>query len=529
MIKLLVIDDEQDIREGLKCSIDWEENDILIVGDASNGLEALDIINNTFPDIILVDIRMPLMNGLQLIESISSTHPYIKAIIISGYDDFIYAKKALSLGAVDYLLKPCRPDEILSSVLKTKAFVEKERQQKEIISLYKSGFYVSEPFIKSRYLTSLLKGDGIKDELLINKFEFLNLQISKYAFRVMILRLDSYASLLEKAKPSDIDLIKFATMNIAEEIIRSKYNCEVFEYNDDIVIILNIEKNKQICPELINNIKAEINRTIKQTVSIGISNFCNEIIMLQQFYKEALVAVEHRFFLGENSTIYFCNIKNTYTDSQSYPLDLEKQIIGAIKSDNKKEVQAYFENFFKFIMDKDFNKQFILKSCMSLLFSIYHLALENGVEGNEILKEIDTLEELSRFGTLDHLKKKICDIVLLVFGKINQDKIGNKFVQSAIDYINENYSKNIDLETVAKNIYISSSYVSTLFKQVIGINFVDYLHTVRLNKACELLKDSKLKAYEVAYMVGYNDDKYFSQIFKKHLGLTPSQYRDSLI
>jgi two-component system response regulator YesN len=529
MIKLLIIDDEQDIREGLKCSIEWEENDVLVIGEASNGVEALEIINNTFPDIILVDIRMPLMNGLQLIESISATHPYIKSIIISGYDDFIYAKKALSLGASDYLLKPCRPDEILASVLKAKAVVEKERQQKEIINMYKNGFYVSEPFIKSKYLTSLLHENVIKDELLIEKFEFLNLQISRDSFTVMVIRIDSYDLFIEKSKPADIDLIKFAIINITEEIMRSKYKCEVFEYNDDIIAISNIENNKNICSGFIDRLKTEIKLSIKQTVSVGISNFCNEINKLPNAYKEALNAVEHRFFLGENSTIYFNDVQNTYSNKRCYPLDLEKQIINSIKAGNKKDVQKHFDAFFKFLSDKYADKQHILKTCMSLLFSIYHLAIENSADDNEILKEIDVLEELTRFGTLEHLKRKICDIVLLAFDKINHSKIGNKFIQNAIDYINENYDKNIDLETVAKNIFISPSYVSTLFKQVLGVNFVDYLHRVRLNKACELLKDNKLKAYEIAYKVGYNDDKYFCQIFKKHLGLTPSQYRDTII
>jgi Response regulator containing CheY-like receiver domain and AraC-type DNA-binding domain len=529
MIKLLIIDDESDIREGIKCSIDWDKNDILIIGEASNGVEALDVINKTFPDLILVDIRMPLMNGLQLIESLSSTHPYIKAIIVSGYDDFSYAKKALSLGAIDYLLKPCGPDEILEAVLKAKVSIEKYRKETELINKYKIDSFENHQFIRNKYLVSLLNEKIIHADPLMDKFDFIDLEISKNNFTLMIIRFDNYYDLIEKSAVQDIEMMKYAAINISQEILRSQYICEVFEYKDDIIALINTDKTTELQAALMEKLKSEIRNCLKTTVSIGISDHCDQINKLHNSYKEAINAVEHKFFTGENSTIYYNHIKNSYLDNKSYPINLEKQVINTIESGSKEEIEKNFNAFFKTIIEKDTNKKHLLKVCRTFLFSIYHFVVENNGDGNEIMKEIDELSEATRCSTIDQLNSEVYKIVLLAYEKLNHNKIGNKFVQNAMDYINDNYDKNIDLETVAKNIYISPSYVSSLFKQVLGINFVDYLHKFRLKKACSLLKDNKLKAYEVAYMVGYNDDKYFSQIFKKYLGLTPSQYRDSII
>lgn len=528
MIKLLIVDDEQEIREGIKYSTVWEENDIQVIGEASNGSEALEIINKTFPDIIIMDIRMPEMNGLQLLEALSNTHPYIKSIILSGYEDFDYARKGLQFGALDYLLKPCRPIELVSSILKAKSFIENENAKKEILQKYQKDYNEFLPMIKNKYLRNFIT-ENKNDSSMPHMLNFLHFEISMKNLKVVLIRLDSYLNVSQNLNTQDTELLKSTVINISKEIMSKEYPCEIFEENDDVVLLINIEENDELPLTLISILKNSIKQNLKLTVSVGISNFCYTIIKLHTAYKQALQAVDFKFFFGEDSIINYSDIKGLYNYNKSYPLAKEKQLLNCIKAGDEKALLSKLDSFFETQKGFEANIGFIKKSSLALLFSVYHLCLENNVPGDEILEHIDSLDKLNNFSTMNHLKQYIYTIILASSRQINNNKINNKLIENIIKYINENYRENINLETVAKNVFITPPYVSILFKQVLGIHFVDYLHKIRLNKACELLRDPKLKSYEIAYMVGYNDDKYFSQIFKKHFGLTPIQYRANII
>lgn len=528
MLKLLIVDDEQEIREGIKYSVDWEKNDIQVVGEAVNGTEALSIINNTFPDIVLLDIRMPEMNGLQLLEALSITHPYIKPIILSGYEDFEYARKGIQFGAFDYLLKPCRPNEILNTVLKAKTSIQTENNRLEVYRKYENDYKEFLPVVKTKYLNILLT-DSKQDESFLQKLTFLQFDIAFKNLVVAVIRYDPVQSSSLNMSNEDSEQLNNSVAGLAKSIISDEYRCESIEVKDDIVLLINVNPEKNLSIELIDKVKAEIANSFSITVSIGISNFCPNVSELHIAFQEALHAVEFKFFFGENSTIVFNSIKNQYNNNKSYPIDLERQLLNCIKAMDEKNIPIKLNSFFDALAQVESNKSFIIKSYHALLFSLYQLCIENNNTGEEILSLLSSSDSNYSLSTIDRLKQSMSDLILSTSRRINDNKVSNKLIDSIVKYINENYNKNLSLETVAKNTYITPSYVSLLFKQVLGINFVDYLHKIRLNKACELLRDPKLKSYEIAYMVGYNDDKYFSQIFKKHLGLTPTQYRDNII
>jgi len=529
MVRLLIVDDEEEIRTGIRDLIDWETNGIQVCGEASSGMEALKCVDETEPDIMLVDIRMPIMSGLEVIESLSSGKQHIKTIILSGFDDFLYAQKALKLGTFDYLLKPCRPEEILDTVLKAKALIEAERKKKEVLSRYKLQLSESLPILKEKFLTRLVKGEYKYIGNIKTKFEFFKMGIHPGNIKVGIVRIDDYFSMLNRFSNEDMELMKFAVKNITGELIGSRFNCDVFESNDDIIAIINIdEEQKSSFQSILDEIRQKIKSFLGFAVSIGVGNYYSSIDDLQHSYDEALEALEIRFFSGEDCVIHYEDISCFEEMKNSFPLIEERDILNCIKFGNEKNLHLQFEAFFSEISSKSNSKEHFLKSGMALLFSIYHLCIEKGIDTDEFWGQYSPFDEIAKLDTVGKLKAKLWDIVKFAYDKFNNKKNSNKLIELATKFIKQNYYKDIGLDTVAHEIYITPGYVSLLFKQSLGTNFVDYLHKTRIEKACEILKDIRLKTYEVSTSVGYNDEKYFTQIFKKYTGMTPTQYRDTL-
>lgn len=541
MIKLLIVDDEQEVREGIKESIDWEANGIDVVGEAASGTEALFIINSTFPDIALIDIRMPEMNGLQLMEAIAATHPYIKPIILSGSEDFEYARRGLKLGALDYLLKPCRPKEILDAVLSAKQLLMEENANRDIILRYKENFL---PLLKEKYLNTLISSSNL-DESLLKKVEYVDFQFILDNILVAVIRCGQTPGLALELKASEN--LEDTLAAFVRESLQPKYHCECLISGGDIVILANVKADAaaymngsfnastdwtEILAEdpsmkYLGELQAVLQQKLDAPVSIGISNPVSNLAELHNAYGQALQAVDFTFFFGDSPIVLFCQIKNQYNNNKAYPLEMEKQLLNCIKAGEDATAATKVRLFFEALAAAENNKSFILKSYYSLLFSLYQLCLESNIPVENIVKQLNSSD--NQYSTIAKLSDTAIGLIQATARSFKGTKVNNKVIDNTLKFINENYSSNISLDTVAKNSFITPSYLSLLFKQVLGINFVDYLHKIRLNKACELLRDPKLRSYEIAYMVGYNDDKYFIQIFKKHLGLTPSQYRDTLL
>jgi two-component system, response regulator YesN len=530
MIKLLIVDDEEEIRSGIRDIIDWESNDICVCGEASNGVEALKLIDELSPDILLIDIRMPVKNGLEVIEAIAERKLSVRSIVLSGYDDFSYAQKSMKFGASDYLLKPCRPQEILDTVLKVKASIELENNKKKVYENLKIHFNKTLPVLKEKYLTRMITPEKKRLDKVQEDFLDLQIGLELKSFAVIVERIDRFSVLCESNNSKDIELFKFAVKNITEEILGAEYKCEVFEYNNDLVTIVNVYNQECISTisALANDIKTNISKLLGFSVSIGIGRYYEDINNIHLSYNEALKSIEAVFFMGPDSVIKYEDIFDCFESEACYPVNEEKEILQCIKLGNTEKLVLALDEFFNALCPEKLLKDHLIRSCTALALSLYHLCIEMNIEtGNTFSHNFSFLSEIQKLENLEQLKIKLYKLSETIAEKVNSKKGGNKIIDSALKFINENYSSDLSLETVAKNVYITSGYLSLLFKQVVGVNFVDYLHKVRIEKACETLKNFRFKTYEVSSKVGYSDEKYFTQIFKKYTGMTPTQYRDS--
>jgi two-component system response regulator YesN len=527
MIHMMIVDDEERARVGIRNLIDWKDHGISISGVACDGEEALEKLKVTHIDILLTDIQMPVMDGLQLIEEVVMTYPHIRCVIMSGYDNFSYARKALSLGAKDYLLKPSRRKEILETVLHLVEDIKEEQGQTEKLVQLKDGFRESLSLLKEKTLSMLVLNNQfdrrLEANLLLNEIHFPHL-----FFGILICQIDNLHALQQKFSNEDIVLYKFALKNIVEETIRPSYVCAAFEHEDDIIVIVNAEAwigVEELTP-LVNQVQHNVLQYIKFTVSVGIGSFGQHMTHLRASFSEAATALSTRYFVGESKIVHYVDEE---TPQSTYPLQQEKAILQAITGGNRDEIVTRLGDFFSTLRPDSASKDQVLKTTFSMFFALYRYCTEKNLNTNEVFgHELIELTRILAHSSMEYIRQVLSETVLKIHDQLISKKNSNKLFESVLAYIQLNYRKDLSRETVASEVYITPGYLSHLFRQNLNTNFVEYLHKIRIEQAYELLRDKGLRISDVAHDVGYHDEKYFFQVFKKYTGITPNQFRNQI-
>ena len=490
MIKLLIVDDEALIRQGIRQGINWVENDIQVIGESSNGEDALKKIYSEQPDIILTDIRMPIMSGLELIEKLKPIFPEIKIIILSAYSETEYLTKAISLGVDSYVFKNANASDILSEVLKAKEAIIRHREKQvlatHISSIIDENKYLIQTNLFERFITHKITYDEF-----IEKAAMIDLKLCG----------PEYALILTKNSSCD-----------NWRLINELSNC--FSSNSPFIWILR------------ENVLAII---LNQSVSSSL-NFHNTILAQSLF--EFTVFADNVTSIAEFPKLFLqleLNLARCcwHEDGKIFPIDLslslENDITGDLLSEQSRIIsfiinrdfkgyQEALENYFlrmKSLQITEFN----LKDCCTRLAISICSALEYYNITDELVSKI-TLAKTA----LD-IKSILLDIKTSFFG------ITHSQIEIALDYIEKNFNKDITLEDVAKATFMSQGYLSRTFKSKTGYPFKEWLHRVRISKAKELLKNTDMKYYEIAERIGYKDYKHFWAYFNKFCGCSAKEYK----
>jgi len=529
MTKLLIADDEPEVIEGISTLVDWENNGVKIVGCATNGEDALEKIRELCPDIVLIDIKMPKLDGLQVIENAKKEGYIFESIILSGYDDFYFAQKALELRSLNYLLKPCKPKEVLDAVLKAKNVLEKEREKEALINRFIEYYNETLPILKERILNEVIFGIRNKEEI-EKLFERYNIKLPSGKYCIALAKFDTEnATDTYPSSPVKQEAYTLACINLIQKELED-LRAEVFRGRNEIVILINsdFEFERKMMDDILTKVKKIVDERLGLKLYFGVSRWIDKIEKINSCYEQALNALELKFFADDIEILYYddiCLNKNTLL----YPIDEEKAIINSLLLCQKDTIKDKVENFINSLYAiNTFNKWFIKTAVLALLGSIIKVCHEKCVDLNDVVNS-KVFENILKTEKKDLLKASLLSFLNAAVDKIEQSENKNLIVKAAINFIEKNYNKNITLESVAKEVYVTPAYLSILFKRELKINFVDYLHKIRIQKAQELLKNQNLKTYQVANMVGFTDEKYFSQLFKKYTGLTPTQYRESLL
>jgi two-component system, response regulator YesN len=533
-MKILIVDDEIMIRVGLKSAVPWEENGFQIVGDASNGEEALKIFKDKLPDIVLTDIKMPVMDGLQLIEKIREIDKSVKIIILSCHNEFEFVKKALRLGAEDYLLKAeFNEKELLDKIIKLRNDLLQTQEEKRLIRDVR---YLNTNSNRNKLISELFWGVKVDKKDNIERLKVMGVNINFNSYACIVVKVEDKDVVSTKWEDNKDGLFSSALINILEEIMNSYKSGSVFESIDDFIIILNLWDKSELklhesIIEICEKIKSSVLMYLNIRITLGVSSVHYGVDNMKKAFSEAQSVMDRRFFMGKGSTIFYNSQSNSAHSHKEEPGEVvlrDRQLLNAVESLDKKLVEELLYEYFAQLSNyKGAGIETVYDKVTEFLYLFKKTINHLGYDINELLNEkFNPIQLVQSKYTFDELAEEVRRVVLNTIDAAAKKHSGVvcRPVQRAIEYINEHYNENISLLVVAEYLGLNMSYLSNLFKSEMGENFTDYLTRFRISNAKRLILMKKYKIYEIAQMVGYPNEAYFSTIFKKAMGVNPKDY-----
>lgn len=510
-MKVLVVDDEYFAREGMKRTVDWLSLRCTLCGEAENAIEAIEISKALKPDIIITDINMPGMNGIDMAQSIKVFLPECKFIITTGYDEFEYAKGAIKLSAVDFLLKPVDEKELIEAVIKAREEIKSLKEEKAITREKLLLDSMRGKYFDRTNMISMLNNHGINFEKII----------------IVNVENDCYRAMMEKGEQEKL----YLQSRIMKNIIYKKLpaTCYVVECHEDKLAIVIDESfySKESLEKFLLEIKKEIRIKLAITVTMGVSNI-NLIEDIKRAYEESKEALSYKLYLGKDKIIYYDEIIKEQGQVNSIIIDEQKDINLLIRARDKRKLENKLRQlYFKTFKENKIEEYVIRQISIEIVLGVISLLKEYNIPLSKIFeKEFDIYKQAAKVNTIDEFYNMVYSFILKAMDAMREVNIEAKEtgIEKAVEYIKAHYTENISLNDVAKYAYLSESYLSRKMKKVLGVGFSEYITRLRIEKALKLLKDPKAKVIDVALQVGYPDYRYFSHTFKKYTGYSPSEF-----
>lgn len=535
MYRVVIVDDEEEIRKGIVQKIEWDRLGFTIAGEAENGTEALEVIEACTPDVVITDITMPIMNGLELTSLIKESYPTIKVVILTGFNDFTFAQQAIKYGVSDYLLKPVLPNDIEALILKLKAEIDHEMAQIEDVKKLRKHYHESLPVLKDKYLTQLITSKATYEDKIQKRLSLLGIKLQGSVFSVAVADINADKNPAWN-QDEDFELLKFAVLNMAQEIMEKYGAGEVFIYADNLVMILRSEDDKSAFNGksflILEELRQTIEKYIKVDIAIGIGHVCDSVSKISDSYKSALSALDYKLIIGGNKVIFIDDLEPPTSDPILFDEEKERLLVSSIKFGSEQDVTQFVELLFKEIGSSKIS----LKDCQLLIIDIVavisKIARDAQVDMGSVIGPIQNLfVEVFKFTTLNDMQQWIDGICIKLMNQVRGKRQNSTaaLLEKAKDYIHQNYSDNtLSIQKLSNYLHISSSYLSLIFKKEAGVTFLEFLVRIRLEAAQELMLDSDMKIAEIAERIGYPDLNYFSYFFKKNYGLSPREYRNKI-
>ena len=528
MYKLMLVDDEALSRYVLRTLITKKFSNIEIVGEAENGRQAIELNRKLLPDIIIMDIKMPGINGIDASVEIVGEFPNTNILILTAYNNFDYIKSALDIGVKGYILKPVKESEVVEKINKVLSQIEEQANNYDFKELVESKIKEIKPFMENELVAAFITGNGDLEKV-ANYINFLQEDI-KAGYFMLISAGQNNSHEINDCIRNRIQ--KEKTYTIVARHLPLLKKC-LFGKSLGNTIVIFIPADEKLAAGKISTeaimIAEDINRKLKVIgdidANIGIGKVYSEIKNFSKSYNEAVYALKKSY--SEKKIMHFENlcIDINACDINSYPLDLENKLVDQLKSGNIGNAKNFTNEIIAYLID-NFNKIDSLKGAIGEFISVLKRnVLKMGINLNNSFGT-GILSELSELSSTEEIevwcKRNVYNIIEQVekYAGKNTDAISRVF-----EFSNRNFNKDITLELVAAEVGLSSQYLSKVFKEKYGSNFIDYITKKRLQYAEELLKKGNFNIKEISKMSGYEDSNYFCKIFKKDTGLSPKQYR----
>jgi two-component system response regulator YesN len=526
---ILIVDDEQTTRDGLARHFDWNRLGLSVIGEADDGTAALKLIEELKPDILLTDVKMAFMDGLELARRAAEITPSMKTIFISGYDEVDFIRSALRLGARDYILKPIEFAELESCLLKVTEQLDKEREVKSDMMDMLRKSTMGLPYLRSEMLAQLLRGELLSETSIQERLDFLGLRLNAEKYAAFFISLDEAESPME----SNWQLFSFCIRNICEETLEKSFKGYVIECPNrprSFAGVVQFSGSINEVFESVSEIRQNLDLFLQSKATIGLGPEVFRLKDLGVSYRAALDAVLHRIYMDQSGVLSLDRL-----ESQSLPPGNRESLpkmMDLLTAEDEEDLSGWLSAFFKTLADsRSTDAAFYRGKCGMLIFEAF-LCLKEQVTGDETgeLSQHRVLERLYHSQTLGQMKEIVvgyCQEIRSIIG-LKNDSQTKRAIEVVKKVIRERYGENLTIESLAAEVYLSPTYLCMLFHQAVGCTINTWLTTVRMEKAKEMLADLGNKLYDISFAVGYANPSYFSRQFRKFTGLSPSAYRNQL-
>jgi two-component system, response regulator YesN len=507
MYKLLLIDDKLNVVEGIRRFGNWAERGVEVVGVAANGQDALRLVVETRPDVALTDINMPLLDGLGFIEEALKIAPALKIIVLSGYDQFDYARRALQLGVLDYLLKPVKIDQIVAAVEKACLKLDSERQSSTELDVLRRRQRLGER--RQEILALLQNAPGWSERLLqLSPAELaeMGLQINPSGYRIAVFQpaTDGY-------RTADALLELMGETGFVLPDANGKTG----------VIMVSGDRTEPVLQKL---------QELQPDAFIAVSGLCQPLNDLTVAYAQALNALSRGFFVdeSEDGQLVWAEKLPPAPSQTNYPSRLEREILVSVKAGAESQTGQLAHGFYEALAKTTRDAGYCRAASLELLAVAVRTLHEAGVEVEPAVNYAARIEACQKLSEL----RELITHVLMGYAQQVSEQHGGKHktpVERATEFIRANLHREISLDDVASHLSFTSGYLAHIFKKATGQTVVEYIYRLKMERAAELLCDPDAKIASIAGALGYGDRRYFSELFRRHFNCTPSQYREKYL
>lgn len=539
---ILIIDDEQPVREAIKILGLWEELKVDKIFEASNGRQALDILDSEHIDLVLVDMKMPEMDGMKLLQIMEEKYPELMSIVISGYQDFDYTRQAIRSKVSDYILKPVNRHELNASLKKAVDTLRMRKAKDREVIHQNITLNLSLPKLKEKLYLSILDRT-YKSHNYEELIDILGLKISGYRYVVITMRLLNHDEVMKLRFKDDFDLLGFAVSNVIQEV--SGYDCFSFvnpKQRREMITIISVEEGQwqeaayhlhQQMSKLVNS----LGDLFHLQVAIGIGQSVAAFHELAVSFDQSKKAVSSLNLYGKSENVIAYEEPTRNTAMQHHSILLRRtQIKQALDAGNRQLLHRYIrETTTQWTSEMCFTIEEADRVLDDLIIVLNDLAIELGVSMDQLPIGVEDpmgfLHLSGDFVTYAEFEERLHDLVERYYELVEKVKLqSTSFKITEIkSFIDQNYFEDIKISMFADKYYLSREYLMKLFKQAYGYGIHEYVQKVRMEKAQELLLDTQLKIQEVAEMLGYKDTNYFSKAFRNYFDCSPTEYRNQMV
>jgi two-component system response regulator YesN len=517
MYNLVIVDDELLIREGLKKYLNWEEFGFKLSGEAADGILGIELCRQLKPDLVITDIRMPGKDGIELIATLKCELKDTKFIILSGFGEFELAQKAIRAGASDYILKPLQKEHFLQTINNIRVELDKSFNDKSSNNQLSSLIQKNTFLLKNSLIANLLGGNSSD---YAEELHFFNIKSS--CFRILAVNYSSSEKIGNEEEANRLQRVSNIVGNFAAV---NRLSWHIGSYDGYIVVLCCMNENEtDSFRDDLNSLIYEVCKEYELKLYVGIGSTVIQLTDIKKSYTEALDNLKSMFYQWDQQ-IFDDKLEYIEEDltKKYFAKETETLFTSAIQNGDQNKLESvYFSVIEKLNLSGYHEPEDIRNFFMKMLMRVYSSTSDVIKEDYNTVMDIIKIQNNYR-DLIEYVNGRLtrhCS----VFSKEGLDS--KKLIMEIKKFIQCNISEEITLNTIAAKFHMNLFYVSHLFKKEAGINFLDYLTSLRVEKAKELLADVNNKIYEVAVRVGYDDQRYFSQVFKKYTGYTPMEYRD---